>query len=72
MPTRKARVVQESVASGRSILSPPGAPAAVGRGQLDILCGACGTVLIARAQPSLPIHNIVIRCPICRQCNDTG
>ena len=72
MPTKTARVIQEPMAAGRCILSPPGAPAAVGRGQLDILCGGCGTVLIAHAQPALPMHNVVIRCPICRQCNDTG
>jgi phage FluMu protein Com len=71
MSTMKARVVQEPEARCRSIIAPPTAPAIKGSGSLDIECGGCGTVLIQRAQPYLALHNVVIRCPKCKQCNDT-
>jgi hypothetical protein len=71
MPTVKARIVPEPEARGRSIIAPPIAPAIRGNGSLDILCGGCGTVLIERVQSHLALHNMIIRCPRCRQCNDT-
>jgi len=71
MLTMKARVINEVDARHRIILSPPAAPAVSGDGSRDIVCGACGTVLIERAHPYLALRNLVIRCPKCKQCNDT-
>lgn len=70
MPTIKARVILEAKAGGRSILAPPASPAITGDGSLDIICGACGAMLIKRAHPYLAIRSIIIRCPCCHQCND--
>ena len=71
MPTRMARAIPEPTTGDRIVLAPPAAPAMIGNGSTDIVCGACGTVLIQRAQPHLTIRNMVIRCPNCKQCNDT-
>jgi len=71
MLTMKARIVTELDARHRFILSPPTAPASDGEESLDIVCGACGTVLIDSAHPYLAFRNLVIRCPKCKQCNDT-
>ena len=70
MSTMKARVVPEPETSYRSILAPPTAPAIKGDGSIDIVCGACGTILIQRAQPYLALRNMVISCPKCKKCND--
>ncbi len=70
MLTMKARLVPEGDASHRIVLSPPAA--AVGRrGGRDIVCAACGTVLIEQDHPYLSLQNVVIRCPKCKQYNDT-
>jgi hypothetical protein len=71
MPTRIARAIPEPAAGDRIILAPPLAPAMRGNGSTNIVCGACGTVLIERVQPHLTIRSMVIRCPNCKQCNDT-
>jgi phage FluMu protein Com len=71
MSMMKARVLPEPQARSRSIVAPPTAPAIRGNGSLDIVCGGCGTVLIQNAQPYLALHDMVIRCPKCKQCNDT-
>ncbi len=71
MPTRMARAIPEPIGGDRIILALPFAPAMRGNGGTNIVCGACGTVLIERVQPYITIRNIVIRCPNCKQCNDT-
>ena len=71
MSTRVARAIPDPTTGNRIILAPPVAPAMRGNGSMDIVCGACGTVLIERAQPDLTIRNIFIRCPNCKRCNDT-
>ena len=71
MPTIRARVIPGSETLHRIVLAPPAAPALKGDGSLDIVCGGCGTLLIQSAQPYLVLHDLVIRCPKCKQCNDT-
>jgi predicted RNA-binding Zn-ribbon protein involved in translation (DUF1610 family) len=71
MPTRMARAIREPIGGDRIILAPPSAPAMRGNGNTNIVCGACGTVLIERVHPHLRIGSMVIRCPNCKQCNDT-
>ena len=70
MPIMKARVISKAKFGKRSILTPPASPAITCDGRLDIVCGACGTMLIKRAHPFLAMRNILIRCPRCHQCND--
>ena len=71
MSVIKARVVSERTSGSRVILASPISPAITGDGGIDIICGICGTTLIRRARPNLALHNILIRCPRCHQCNDT-
>jgi hypothetical protein len=71
MPTRIARAIPDPIGSDRIILAPPSTPAMRGNGSTDIVCGACGAVLIERVQPYIAIRNMVIRCPNCKRCNDT-
>ena len=65
----KARLVSELDARHRIILAPPAAAPVNGDGSLDIVCGACGSVLIQRTHPYLSLQDIVIRCPRCKRCN---
>jgi len=67
----KARIIPELDAQHRIVLAPPAAPEDNGDENLDLVCGACGAVLIQRGDPYLGLRNLVIRCPKCRQCNDT-
>ena len=71
MATTRARVIPEDDTGHRIVLAPPAALALKGAGSIDIVCGGCGTVLIQCAQPYLVLHDLVIRCPNCKQCNDT-
>ena len=71
MSTLRARVIPEQDTGQRIVLAPPAAPALRGAGSIDIICGGCGTLLIQSAQPYLVLHDLVIRCPTCKQCNDT-
>ena len=71
MPIMKARIISEAKSDNRVILAPSTSPAIICDGSLDIICGACGTMLIKHARPFLAIQNMLIRCPCCHQCNDT-
>lgn len=70
MLSMKARVVPEGDDRHRIVVSPAVAPASGSHGH-DIVCGACGAVLIERDHPYLSLQNVVIRCPKCRRYNDT-
>jgi hypothetical protein len=70
MPAMKARIIPESEARSGSILAPLTTPAVKGNGNLDIVCGACGSVLIQHITLSLQFRKAIIRCPQCNQCND--
>ena len=67
----KARIIPELDAQHRIVLAPPLVAEVDGDEKLDLVCGACGAVLIQRGDPYLGIHNLVIKCPKCGQCNDT-
>jgi hypothetical protein len=69
MPTIIARPIPDPVTGGAGVLAPPVAPAIRGDGSLDVICGACGTVLMAHVRPLLAIRRMVIRCPECGKCN---
>lgn len=72
MYTVKARVIAEPDTRQRIVLSLPTVPAVNGNGNLNVVCGGCGAVLIQHAPQCLPLRNVVIRCPSCRRCNCTG
>ncbi len=69
MTTLRARVIQTPEAQHRIVLSPPSAPALKGGGNLNIVCGGCGTVLVENGH-HLTLLSTVIRCPRCKQCNE--
>lgn len=45
-------------------------PFITGAGEIDYVCGACGTVLAASVNPN-QVTNLVFRCPKCQSYNDT-
>ena len=45
-------------------------PAFRGQGNLDLVCGNCGQILVEGAGSGLTISNIVIRCPKCGAFNE--
>lgn len=45
-------------------------PAFRGQGNVDLVCGKCGQILVEGAGSGLTISDVVIRCPKCRAFNE--
>jgi len=65
---RRLALVPEPKAGTRSVMEqPPGAapfPFIIGVGNLDLLCGQCGTVLLKSVAEG-QVSNVVFKCPSC-------
>lgn len=68
----RLRVIPEPKPQTRAILEPKVGevlPVIKGNGNLNLLCGNCGAILIEGIDKG-QIRNIVIHCPICRFYNN--
>ena len=68
----KLRVVPKPKPQTRAVLEPKVGeilPVIKGHGNLNLLCGNCGAVLVKGIDEG-QIRNIVIHCPICRYYSD--
>jgi len=68
----RLRVVPKPKPKTRAVLEPKIGevlPIIEGHGNLNLLCGNCGAVLIKGINEG-QIRNMVIHCPICRYYND--
>jgi hypothetical protein len=68
----RLRVISEPKPQTRAILEPKVGevlPVIKGNGNLNLLCGNCGAILIEGINKG-QIRNIVIHCPICRFYNN--
>lgn len=70
MPVKKCTVLSEEPSTDvEAIQRPESAPAIVGKGDRDYICGECDTVLIRGI--GVPPMNLVIQCPECKKYNRT-
>ena len=68
----RLRIIPEPQPQTRAILEPKVGevlPVIKGNGNLNLLCGNCGAILIEGIDKG-QIRNIVIHCPICRFYNN--
>ena len=68
----RLRVIPKPKPQTRAILEPKVGeilPVIKGYGNLNLLCGNCGAVLVKGINEG-QIRNMVIHCPICRYYND--
>jgi len=68
----RLRVIPEPKTQTRAVLEPKVGeilPIIKGYGNLNLLCGNCGAVLVEGINEG-QIRNMVIHCPICRYYND--
>ena len=68
----RLRVIPKPKPQTRAVLEPKVGdilPVIKGHGNLNLLCGNCGVVLV-RGINEGHIRNMVIHCPICRYYND--
>jgi len=68
----RLRVIPKPKPQTRAILEPKVGeilPVIKGYGNLNLLCGNCGAVLVTGINEG-QIRNMVIHCPICRYYND--
>lgn len=68
MPNKKAKVIPEPKSGTRAILAPKTLPAIIGKGDINVLCGSCRSILIKTMSPN-QINNMVVKCP-CGKFND--
>lgn len=65
---RRLALIPEPEAGTRSVMEqPPGAapfPFIIGVGDLDLLCGSCGAVLLKSVDEGM-VSNVVFKCPSC-------
>jgi hypothetical protein len=66
----KLRVIEKPTEISRAIFSFADArPKLIGEGNIDYLCGTCGSILVERAWKQ-SLSNIVVRCPSCQSYNE--
>jgi hypothetical protein len=71
MPNRKAEIIPEPKKETRNVIITKAAPAFIGTGDLSVLCGHCGTILISNIA-SGQVRGMVIKCHGCGKFNDTA
>ncbi len=68
-PGQKAKIIPPPQPGTRTIIDQKALPVAVSSGNLDILCGSCGVVLL-KGIVGGSFGNIVIKCPRCNNYNE--
>jgi len=64
-------VIPEPAPNTRSLLVPQGKfPVIRGEGDMDLVCGKCGQVLVESVGKGVWLKNLVIRCPNCKSYNE--
>jgi len=67
---QKLKLIKEPAPVSRVVIySKDTLPLFSGEGNIDFLCGHCGTILVKRAW-KLSISNIVVKCPSCQSYNE--
>lgn len=68
-PGQKAKIIPPPQPGTRTVIDQKALPVAVSSGNLDILCGSCGVVLL-KGIVGGSFNNIVIKCPKCNNYNE--
>jgi hypothetical protein len=68
-PGQKAKIIPPPQPGTRTVIDQKGLPVAVSSGNLDILCGSCGVILL-KGIVGGSFNNIVIKCPRCNNFNE--
>ena len=67
-------VIDRREIRGRPVLGftsyPEPRPFSTGSGELNLVCGGCGFVLVEGVKRSATYPHLLIRCPACGDCND--
>jgi len=64
-------VIPEPKPNTRTVLIPKGDfPVLRGEGNLDLICGKCGQILVESAGRGIWLKNFVIQCPKCKSFNE--
>jgi len=69
VPGQKAKIIPPPQPGTRTVIDQKTLPVAVSSGNLDILCGSCGVVLL-KGIVGGSFNNIVIKCPKCNNYNE--
>jgi hypothetical protein len=69
VPGQKAKIIPQPQPGTRTVIDQKTLPVAVSSGNLDILCGSCGVVLL-KGIVGGSFNNIVIKCPKCNNFNE--
>lgn len=69
MTTVKMHVVPPEELGNRPALETPVAPAIIGKGETDYVCGVCGSTLMAHVRYT-QVRDVVLHCSKCGATND--
>lgn len=65
----KLSTVAKPHEGSRTVIESKVSPAFRGKGDVDYICGGCGTLIAEKVRRG-QIRNIVVRCPECGQYNE--
>jgi hypothetical protein len=61
MPNKTAKVIPEPLPGTKTIIAPKTMPAYKSSGDIDVLCGACSTVIVKGMTPN-QAQDVAIKC----------